>query len=498
MMETGNLNIMQYLTAGREGGEVEFKQTTGQLERGMETLCAFLNGAGGTVLFGVNDNGKIIGQEVSDKTKRDIAEAIRLIEPFATITVSYADIPDTDKQVIALNAEEQRYMRPFTYKGRAYQRIESVTSAMPQDKYNHLLMQRGGKYSWEAMPNPDLHISDLDENAIIGAVRAGINCGRLPETTIREEIPAILEKFDLLHDGKLNNAAAVLFGCNLYDYPQCLLRMARFRGTTKEEFIDNQRLQGNIYVLLDAAMAFCFKHLSLSGKIEGLFREEKLSIPYKALRESCINAFCHRAYHRSGGSVGIAIYDDRVEIESSGAFPPDMTLEKLLGGHSSEPPNLIIANVLYKSELLENWGRGIRLMIDECRRVGISDPEFHTDGSSVWVVFRYKRETAGQAPDKYPTSTRQAPDKYPTSIVGLIEMIGERSCSLKEMMGMMELKNRENFLNNYLNPSMEAGWVEPLYPNQPTHPKQKYRLTEQGKALLQDGEKRTGENNQKH
>ncbi len=476
-METDNLNIIQNLIAEKEGGKVEFKQTTGQLERDMETLCAFLNGEGGTVLFGVNDNGKIIGQEVGDKTKREIAEAIRLIEPFATITVSYTGVPDTDKQAIALCAEEQRYMRPFTYKGRAYQRIESVTSVMPQDKYNHLLMQRGGKYSWEAMPNPDLQISDLDENAIIGAVRAGINCGRLPETTIREEIPAILEKFDLLHDGKLNNAAAVLFGRNLYDYPQCLLRMARFRGTSKEEFIDNQRLQGNIYALLDAAMSFFFKHLSLSGKIEGLYREEKLSIPYKALRECCINAFCHRAYHRPGGSVGIAIYDDRVEIESSGAFPP----------HSSEPPNLIIANVLYKSELLESWGRGIRLMIDECRRAGIPAPEFHTDGSSVWVVFRYELETAGQAPDKHPTSTRQVPDKHPTSIVRLIELIGERTCSLKEMMGMMELKDRENFLDNYLNPSMEAGLVEPLYPDQPKHPKQKYRLTEEGKALLQNG-----------
>lgn len=177
--------------------------------------------------------------------------------------------------------------------------------------------------------------------------------------------------------------------------------------------------------------------------------------------------------------MGIAIYDDRVEIESSGAFPPDMTPEKLLGGHSSEPPNLIIANVLYKSELLESWGRGIRLMIDECRRAAIPDPEFHTDGSSVWVVFRYKSETAGQAPDK-----------YPTSIVRLIKMIGEQTCSLKEMMGMMELKDRENFLGNYLNPSMEAGLVEPLYPDQPKHPKQKYRLTEQGKALLQDGEKK--------
>lgn len=255
-MNITNIDDIRKLASGDEGGRTEYKLITGQLERGMETLCAFLNGEGGTVLFGVADNGKITGQEVSDKTKREIAEAIRLFEPFATITVSYANIPDTDKQVIALYAEEQRYMRPFTYKGRAYQRIESVTSVMPQDKYNHLLMQRGGKYSWEAIPNPDLQISDLDENVIIGAVRAGINCGRLPETTIREEIPAILEKFDLLHDGKLNNAAAVLFGRNLYDYPQCLLRMARFRGTSKEEFIDNQRQQGNIYALLDAAMSF--------------------------------------------------------------------------------------------------------------------------------------------------------------------------------------------------------------------------------------------------
>ena len=83
--------------------------------------------------------------------------------------------------------------------------------------------------------------------------------------------------------------------------------------------------------------------------------------------------------------------------------------------------------------------------------------------------------------DKHPTSTRQAPDKYPISIVRLIELIGERTCSLKEMMGMMGmmgLKDRENFLDNYLNPSMEAGLVESLYPGQPKHPKQKYRLTE--------------------
>ena len=62
-MKIDNLEILNGLIAGAEGGTVEFKETTGQLERGIETLCAFLNGTGGTVLFGVTDKGKIIGQE---------------------------------------------------------------------------------------------------------------------------------------------------------------------------------------------------------------------------------------------------------------------------------------------------------------------------------------------------------------------------------------------------------------------------------------------------
>lgn len=55
-------------------------------------------------MFGVTDKGKIIGQKVSDRTKRDIAEAIRRIEPFANIEISCIDIPDTDNSIIALSA----------------------------------------------------------------------------------------------------------------------------------------------------------------------------------------------------------------------------------------------------------------------------------------------------------------------------------------------------------------------------------------------------------
>ena len=64
-MNITNIDDIRKLASGDEGGRTEYKLITGQLERGMETLCAFLNGEGGTVLFGVADNGKITGQAMT-------------------------------------------------------------------------------------------------------------------------------------------------------------------------------------------------------------------------------------------------------------------------------------------------------------------------------------------------------------------------------------------------------------------------------------------------
>ena len=352
---------------------------------------------------------------------------------------------------------------------------------MPQAVYNDLLMARDGhKYRWEKFEDKDLSLKDLDENEILKTVRLGINAGRLPENT-GTNIISILEKFELMHNGILNNAAVVLFAKpDIYGYTQCLLRLARFRGTDKMEFIDSQRIQGNIFLLFDAAMSFIFKHLSLSGKIEGFEREEQLTVPYKAIREGVINSLAHRCYREPGGSVGIAIYDDRVEIENPGTLPKGWDMNKFLTEHESQPQNPLIANVLYKRKVLESWGRGINLIMEECEKANLPKPEFKTSGNCIRLIFRY-----GSIND--PTSTRQVPDKYPTStrqVSPMVEIIGENAYSVKELMELMELKDRENFLNNHLNPSISNGYVEPLYPNSPKHPRQKYRLTEKGKALL--------------
>ena len=87
--------------------------------------------------------------------------------------------------------------------------------------------------------------------------------------------------------------------------------MARFVGTNKNMFRDNQRAEGNFFKLLDAGVAFCFKHLSLSGRItnHSLEREEHLEVPYHALREALINALCHRHWERYNLTISLAIYD---------------------------------------------------------------------------------------------------------------------------------------------------------------------------------------------
>ena len=129
--------------------------------------------------------------------------------------------------------------------------------------------------------------------------------------------------------------------------------------------------------------------------------------------------------------------------------------------------------------ILESWGRGIGTMVDECERVGLPAPEFNTDGNFVWVVFKYNRNSVvvtPQLPHSYPTVTPQ--------LMKVITVIRDNMMAAKEIMECIKLKDKTYFLDKYLYPAMEEGYVEQLYPENPKHPKQKYMLTEKGKALL--------------
>ena len=94
-----------------------------------------------------------------------------------------------------------------------------------------------------------------------------------------------------------------------------------------------------------------------------------------------------------------------------------------------------------------------------------------------------------QVPHKYPTSTSQVKDKLHTSnpfILELIKIIGDKNLSVREMLSVIGLKERKNFLYLYLNPAISEGYVCLLYPNSPRHPRQKYLLTVKGLAVYDE------------
>lgn len=370
-----------------ESETVEFKKSTAQLRRAMETLCGMLNGNGGRVLIGITPQGRIVGQAVSDKTLREVADSLRRLEPPATIAQTRIDIGD-GKEVLVLEAVPNPEHRPYVFDDRPYQRIGSTTSTMPQETYQRLLAERS-RARWETFPAEDYTLSDLDTEEILRTVRLGIAAGRLPES-IGNDIPDILHRLGLLKNGRPNNAAVVLFGGRfLPDYPQCQLRMARFRGVNKSEFLDQRQIEGHAFALLDEAMLFLRRHLPVAGRIvPGLFeREDEPLFPLEALREALVNAFCHRDYTIVGGAVSLAIYDDRLEIWSDGALPFGLTPEDLKRDHPSKPRNPLIAKVFYLRGVIERWGRGTQKIVELCIRAGHPEPEFGEQAGSVWVRF---------------------------------------------------------------------------------------------------------------
>ena len=102
-----NIEELERLIANDENVHLELKKTTGELKDGMHTACAFLNGAGGWLVFGVAPKSlKILGQEVTDNTQREIAQALSGLEPAVSIDIQYIDVPDRlGCQVIAMYFE---------------------------------------------------------------------------------------------------------------------------------------------------------------------------------------------------------------------------------------------------------------------------------------------------------------------------------------------------------------------------------------------------------
>ena len=247
------------------------------------------------------------------------------------------------------------------------------------------------------------------------------------------------------------------------------------------------------FAMVREAMAWLERTMPLSarfpvGRIE---REDRFPVPTAALREAILNAVMHRDYSNPSGYVAIALFDDRIEVISIGRLPMGITAADLSGPHVSNPPNPLIAGAFHRTGAVEVWGRGTNRVIDECLRHGIEAPTFEERGGALLVTFRAEIVPgAGEhvAPQVTPHVAPQV-----TPHVAAVLREARSPASRDDLLTSAGLKDRVHFLRAYLQPLLDAGWLEMTIPDKPRSPKQRYKTTPAGIAALEESSQQDGD-----
>ena len=375
---------------GGESETLEFKRTTGERREAARTICAMLNHRGGRVIFGVEPDGRLIGQMVSDRTVEEVAQELGEIEPPVFPSIERVDFLE-GRQLLVVTAQAGSG-QPYAYRGHAYRRVGNTSRQLSREEYNRILLERlHGDQRWENQSATGWTLADLDVVEITKTLEESIRRGRADDPGTRD--PAeMLRGFGLMKDGQILRAATVLFGRAERietELPQGLLRVARFLGTDKTEFLDNRLFHGNAFDLLLKAERFLRENLPVAGRIQpNVFeRIDDPLYPPVALREALANAFCHRDYSIGGGSISLGVFDDRLEITSTGTLHFGLTPAALYLPHESLPWNPLIARVFYRRGIIEAWGRGTIRMGELTVRAGLASPEILEAGGCVTVRF---------------------------------------------------------------------------------------------------------------
>lgn len=342
----------------KEGETVEFKKSLAALKESLISISAILNKHGaGELWFGVGPDGKPKGLAINEKTLRDISQSIAAhIEPkiYPQITEEKLDGKTCIK--IVFSGKEKPY---FAY-GRAYMRVADEDRHLTAKELENLILARNREVLRWDNEACKISIKELNERKIRTFVkRAGL---------VWDNASNVLEKLGLMSDGQLLNVAPLFFAKN----PTLQLRCAVFASTDTATIIDRHDFTGDILELIEEAQKYILKNIHIGMKLDGLYRVDVPEISVAAMREAIINAFCHRDYH-DPDYVQIAIFRDRVEIRNPGKLYGGLTIEKIRKGNVSQRRNPLIAELLRRIQMVETWGRGMRLILAEEPTVQFSE-----------------------------------------------------------------------------------------------------------------------------
>ncbi len=354
--------LNQFLIA--EATEYEFKSAVeiNKPRSWLKTVSAFANGVGGSIYFGVSDDGIAIGLDNAQKAAEKVSELIK------------ARIEPAIKNVVleSLNADGKDILRvqisggantPYYYTGDgtkiAYYRIGNESAQAPASVLNELLL-KGLHQTFDALETK-YRFSDYSYTLFEATYKQ--------KTGIAIDKPKDYRSFGMLMGDDTLTYTGALFAdqCPIY---QSRVFCTRWNGLKKGglyvDALDNDEFQSNAISLLTDALKFVRHNSSVKWKKTGTGRIEMPDYPPEAVHEALVNALVHRDYMIQGSEIHVDMYDDRLEIVSPGGMPDGKRIQDLnIDDIPSIRRNPVICDLFSRLKLMERRGSGLRKIIDQ-------------------------------------------------------------------------------------------------------------------------------------
>lgn len=382
-----------------ENQNIEWKETW--KDEYLKWICGFANAQGGKIYIGKNDSGDVVGVPNSKKLMEDIPNKIQ-----STLGI-LADVnllTESGKDCIEISVSPSSF--PVNYKGEYHYRSGSTKQQLKGNTLTNFLMEKTG-IKWDAGVVSNISADDLDKESFDIFKREALRSGRMTKEDL--DIPRIelLEKLNLISDGKLKRAAALCF----YRKPEriisgCYVKVGKFEGS---ELLYQDEVYGSLLIIADRIIDLIYlKYLKASISYHKETRVETYPYARDAVREAVYNALIH-ANWADNIPIQIRIEDDVMCISNSSMLPFGWTAETLMEAHSSRPHNPDIARVFYRAGYIENWGRGIQKICDACKKLGTDEPEYIVHGDDIMIIFKALK-TAKASNSKAPKHQNEALD----------------------------------------------------------------------------------------
>ena len=389
------------MPAAREHQHIEWKESW--RDEYLRWICGFANAEGGVLVIGRNDKGVAVGVKDAKKLLEDIPNKVRDV---LGIMVDVNLLEEAGKELLEIRVEP--YPSPISYKGEYHYRSGSTKQELKGAALSRFLLKKQGLH-WDGVPVPYVGAGDLDPRILADFRKLALHSRRLSTETLNEPDPALLDKLHLLEGEYLKRAAVLLFHPDPERFVTgAYIKIGFFENNVDLRFQDEVHggLLSQVSRTIEILQA---KYLKAWISYEGLQRIETYPVPEPALREAILNAVVHKDY-ASAVPIQISVYPDKLMIWNPGQLPPEWTVARLLGKHSSLPFNPDVANAFFRAGMIESWGRGIERMLDACRSAGTPAPVLEAEHSGLWVNFAF---AAPQVTGSETTPIEETPVKTP-------------------------------------------------------------------------------------